>query len=421
MPRLGISTRHPTPMTLPPRAPASTSRRSFLTRAIAAGGGLAILHESGLSFGRGEVAATTPQEVPFPRGKDPNNFIRHSALTFETKREVLGTSAIVPTDLVFLRNNVAPPDSAVVANADRWQLTVEGVRNPRTITLQELRRLGVDTIASVLQCSGNGRRFYQHQASGSPWGVGAAACVIWSGVPVRVVVEALGGPASGARFLTATGGEVIPAGLDPSTVVVERSVPLEKGMEDAMLAWEINGEPLPLAHGGPLRLVVPGYFGINQVKYVKTLALTSGESQSNIMRTGYRVRPIGGGGDPSQPSMWEMSVKSWINHPAAEGALRAGPVVVDGVAFGGTRAVRRVEVSIDGGRSWRNAPLIGPDLGSYAWRQFAVSVNLESGSHTLMSRATDDAGDIQPEARLENERGYGNTSWRDHAVTVTAA
>lgn len=395
------------------------SRRSFLTRAIVGGGGLALIGVAG-SWDSERANALVPQDI-WPEGKDPDNFIQHSGLTFETRREAFGTSGVVPSDLLFVRNNLPTPDSSFVEDRDGWELAVEGVRNPRSITVRELKSLGVEAVATVLQCSGNGRGFFQHQTSGSQWLVGAAGCVFWSGVSVRAVIEALGGVAGRARFVTGTGGEVLPEGLDRDDVVVERSIPLEKGMEDALLAWEMNGEPLPLVHGGPLRLIVPGYFGINQVKYVRRLALSPEESNAAVMRTGYRVRPIGEGGDPSQPTMWEMSVKSWINHPSGDGPLRAGQVIIDGVAFGGTRPVRRVEVSLDGGRGWRDASLIGPDLGRYAWRQFAIPVTLDSGTHTLVSRATDDAGNTQPAERAENERGYGNTSWRDHAVTVTVA
>ena len=398
-----------------------TTRRSFLSRAAAAGGGLALVGVPRGGWPTDQVEAAALQEVTLPPGKDADNFIQHSSLTFETKREAFGTSGIVPYERLFVRNNLPTPDVSFVGDRDGWELAVEGVRNPRSLTVRELKSLGVETVATVLQCSGNGRTFFSHETSGSQWGVGAAGCVIWSGVPVRAVVDALGGAAGGARFVTGTGGEVLPDGLDRNEVAVERSIPLEKGMEDALLAWEMNGEPLPLAHGGPLRLVVPGYFGINQIKYLERLAFAPEESDTAIMRTGYRFRPIGEDGDPSQPSMWEMSVKSWINHPVGDGTLRAGSVVVDGVAFGGTRPVRRVELSTDGGRRWQAAPLVGPDLGRYAWRQFALSVTLGAGTHTLASRATDEAGNTQPADRVENHRGYGNTSWRDHSVTVTVA
>ncbi|CAN5865629.1 sulfite oxidase [soil metagenome] len=358
-----------------------------------------------------------------PPEKDPANFILHSEhpLTLETKRGALGGSGIIPCELLFVRNNLPIPEPSFVEDRDGWKLTVEGVGNPGTITVGELKALGMESIATVLQCSGNGRTFFQHEPSGSQWGVGAAACVVWSGVPVRRVVEALGGVVTSARYVTGTGGEVLPEGIDPREVVVERSIPLEKGMEDALLAWEVNGEPLPLIHGGPLRLIVPGYYGINQIKYIKRLAFTREESDARIMRTTYRLNPIGEEADSSQPTTWEMGVKSWINHPSGESTVQAGEVLIDGVAFGGTRAVGRVEVSTDGGETWQDAPLVGPDLGKYAWRRFALPVTLTPGTHTLASRATDTAGSVQPAEPVQNENGYANTGWRAHAVTISVS
>ena len=281
--------------------------------------------------------------------------------------------------------------------------------------------MGIETTAMVLQCSGNGRGFFPSKPSGTPWQVGAAGCVLWSGAPVRVVAEALGGVVDGMRFMTATGGEKLPDGIDPKSVVVERSVPAE-AMVDALLAWEMNGVPIPLAHGGPLRLIVPGYKGINNVKYVKRLAFTAQETDARIMSHGYRMSPLGAKGDPSQPSVQEMSVKSWINSPAPDhGAIAAGTVQIHGVAFGGLNAVARVEVSMDGGKTWQEARFIGPDLGRYAWRQFVLEARLTAGSHSLASRATDAAGNVQPEQRFENAGGYNNTSWMDHSVKVTVS
>jgi sulfite dehydrogenase len=193
-------------------------------------------------------------------------------------------------------------------------------------------------------------------------------------------------------------------------------------MADALLAWELNGAPLPVAHGGPLRVVVPGFTGVNSVKYVKRLAFTVEQSPAAIQQTGYRMSPPGEKHKPSEPSVWEMAPKSWINSPLPEGsALRAGRVVIEGVAFGGINAAAKVEVSIDGGASWKPARFIGPDMGRYAWRQFALAVQLPAGTHTLMSRVTDSKGTVQAEARIENAGGYSNSSWRDHAVTLTVA
>ena len=235
------------------------------------------------------------------------------------------------------------------------------------------------------------------------------------------VVEATGGLVDGMPYMTGTGGEKLPEGVDPKSVMVERSVPKD-AMADALLAWEMNGEPLSLAHGGPLRLVVPGYQGVNNIKYVKRLAFTPTQSQARIMQHGYRMTPPGAKASPDQPSVWEMTVKSWINGPLPEqGPLKPGMVQVHGVAFGGTRGIKGVEVSVDGGKTWQAAQLIGPDLGRFAWRQFVLPVRLGAGTHVLASRATDTAGNVQPEQREENLSGYNNNSWRDHAVTITVA
>ncbi|HEX6268237.1 MAG TPA: sulfite oxidase [Burkholderiales bacterium] len=367
--------------------------------------------------------ASFAQSKPLPAiatFKDASKVIVHSANTLETKREAFGTSGITDTDILFLRNNLSAPNPSIAANPDAWQVEFDGVTSPGSMSVGELKRLGVQSVAMVLQCSGNGRGFFGHKASGSQWKVGAAGNTLWSGVPVKAVVDRLGGVRQGMRYMTGTGGETIPPGIDPKTVMVERSVPWT-ALEDAILAWELNGEPLPVAHGGPLRLIVPGYYGVNNIKYVKRLAFTEDQTQANLQRSGYRVRPIGVKGAPSQPSMWEMNIKSFITHPAGgPEPLRAGVIQLCGVAFSGN-GVKSVDVSLDGGRSWRPARFFGPDLGPHAWRQFVLPVRVEPGTYEFASRATAPDGESQPELRVENERGYAHNGWRDHAVRVTVA
>lgn len=369
------------------------------------------------------VLAQAAKSKPLPKyaeWKYIDSLIVHSSNTIETRRGAFGTSVIVPTDILFVRNNLSAPDASIAYDPDAWELTVQGVRNPGKMTVGQLKRLGIETVATVLQCSGNGRGFFAHKASGTQWQVGAAGCVLWSGVPLAALAKAMGGVADGARFVTGSGGETIPPGVDRRQVVVERSVPL-KVIDTALLAWELNGEPLPLAHGGPLRLVIPGYYGVNNVKYLSRLSFTETETNANIQASGYRIRDIGKKGAPGQPSAWEMNVKSWINHPSGEDPVSPGTVQIHGVAFAGVTPVTRVEVSTDGGKTWKDVRFIGPDLGRFAWRQFVLPVELGAGSHVLVSRATDAAGNVQPAERLENERGYGHNGWRDHAVKVTAA
>ncbi|MGL4434587.1 MAG: sulfite oxidase [Giesbergeria sp.] len=402
--------------------PANTLQRRQMLAASAAG--LGALGLGGWSQDAQAQGAAAPAAKPLPPlagWKDPKAMIVHSSSTLETRRAAYGTSIITPTNRLFVRNNLPAPDASILDQRDAWSVAFEGVKNPRSLTVADLKTLGVETVATVLQCSGNGRGFFPSKPSGTPWQVGAAGCVLWSGVPLRTVIQVLGGVEEGMAYLTGTGGEKLPEGVDPLSVLVERSVPL-KALEDALLAWEMNGEPLPLAHGGPLRLIVPGYQGVNNVKYVKRVALTREQSRAGIMATRYRMAPVGTKGNPSQPSVWEMGVKSWINGPLPEqGPLRAGWMQIHGVAFAGTRAVRAVEVSVDGGKNWQPAPFVGPDLGRFAWRQFALPVQLSAGTHVLASRAIDASGNVQPEGRVDNLDGYNNSSWQDHAVTVTVA
>jgi len=411
-------------MTSPQYHPVLTRRRLL----AGAGGTLAWagLSGTGLADSTEPASLSNPKPVspqkPLPawaQWKDADALIIHSANTIETRRAAIGTGGITPLNKVFIRNNVAPPPAQIMDTPDAWQLQISGVKNPRSFSLAELKKLGIASVAMVLQCSGNGRAWYPHKPSGTQWQTGAAACVVFTGVPVKTLLDAVGGMSAGVQFMTSTGGEPIPEGIDPNTVMVERSVPLT-AIEDAILAWEMNGEPLPLAHGGPLRMVVPGYTGVNSVKYVKHVAFTATMSGARIQQSSYRLSPVGESSKPEHPVVWTMPPKSWIIQPAADiGPLTAGTAVIAGVAMGGTSAPNKIEVSIDGGKRWHEASFVGPDLGKYAWRTFALPINLPAGTHTLVSRVTNAAGESQPELRPENNRGYNHNGWRDHGLNIT--
>ena len=399
-------------------------RRRRLLAAGAGGGAAALAGWNPAALAQAPAGAkqqTTEKPMPgYADWKDRSRMIVHSANTIETRRGAFGTSGVTDEEILFVRNNLSPPSPSIAADPDAWTIEIDGVSNPRKLTVAELKSIGLAAVPMVLQCSGNGRGFFDHKASGTQWTVGAAGNTLWSGVPVRTLVARLGGVREGMRYMTTTGGETIPPGIDPKTVQVERSVPWT-AMEEAILAWELNGSPIPLAHGGPLRLIVPGYYGVNNVKYAKRLAFTTDQTDANIQASSYRVRPIGVKGAPSQPSMWEMNLKSFITSPAGTERLRAGEALIHGVAFTGGSPVSAVEVSSDGGKTWRAARFFGPDLGRYAWRQFVAPVRFAPGTYVLASRAIAADGEVQPELRLENERGYAHNGWRDHAVKVTVA
>lgn len=396
-------------------------------RLLASSGALAAAGLAGASRATAQTTAPSAQPPapaklpPYVAWKDADSLIIHTPTTIETKRAAFGVGAITPAERLYIRNNIAAPDVSIVANRDAWQMAVEGVKQPRTLTVAELKTLGLETLVMVLQCSGNGRGYFASKPSGTKWQVGAAGNVIWSGVPVRAVAEALGGPSAGMLYITGTGGETLPAGIDPKTVIVERSVPIST-LQDALLAWEMNGEPVPHAHGGPLRLIIPGYSGVNNVKYIKRLAFTADQTDAAIQATRYRIAPLGTKESPAMPAVWEMDPKSWINSPSPDaGTVKRGWVQIHGVAMGGMQAPRTVEVSLDGGKTWREASFIGPNMGRYAWRPFVLQAEMKPGTYSLASRVTDSQGKVQVETTPENVGGYLNSGWRSHMLTVNVA
>lgn len=393
-------------------AAVSLSRRNLLVGGTGAIASVSLMGLAPLSGAAEEPKSSLPDYASW---KDEKAVIVHSANTLETRRDAIGNGVVTPSDHLYVRNNLPAPGDEIVADRDAWEVRIEGVNNPATLTLAELKKMGIESVTAVLQCSGNGRKFFTHGPGGTQWGTGAAGCVVWTGVPLRDVVAKLGGVKDGMKYITGTGGEALPAGIDPKTIMVERSIPT-RALDQAILAWELNDEALPLAHGGPLRLVVPGYYGVNNVKYVKQVAFTETQTEAKIQASGYRIRDVGVKGAPDQPSMWEMPVKSWVTTPLETTA--SGRNMIHGVAFGGNNLLDKVEVSIDGGSTWLEARLLGPDMGRFAWRPFVLAVDLTPGEYRIVSRATDAEGNTQPQNRTDNERGYGNASWSDHGVSL---
>ena len=394
-----------------------TSKRNFLTGSVTLAGVAAATSVLPISIVKANHEDSDPKGLPdFIKWKNRDALIVHSKKGIETHRSAIGESLITPNRNIYIRNNMPTMSDTQIGDRNNWKVSITGVKNPKTFSLAQLKKLGHTTMATILQCSGNGRGFFAHKVRGSQWKTGAAACVLWTGVPMKLVVDACGGVDSDAVFMTSAGVDHEPTGLDPKKAKVERSVP-KKVYKDAMLAWEMNAVPLPNAHGGPLRMVTPGYFGINNVKHLGQVAFTKTESTVKYMKSSYRISPIGKKGS-QYPSCWEMPVKSWITRPTDEtGTVKAGNVQIVGVAMGGTKKVRSVKVSIDGGQSWKKAKFVGPDLGKYAWRQFVLEANLAPGSYNLASKASG-GGKTQPELRYENRRGYAHNGWKDHSVNI---
>jgi DMSO/TMAO reductase YedYZ molybdopterin-dependent catalytic subunit len=220
---------------------------------------------------------------------------------------------------------------------------------------------------------------------------------LWTGTRLSNVLERAGIRPAAAHFwmeAADSGGPRVPKFL--------RSIPREVALRDALLVWEMNGEPIPLLHGGPLRLLVPGWYGMASTKWLTHVHARPTESDNNFMAKGYRY----GDGSPVE----RTQVKSVVAQPLEGARVRVGNVRVAGVAWSGNGGIRQVEVSSDGGRSWHPARLTGRDDAT-AWRRWEADVAvLRPGRYTVRARATDRSGAVQPEVAAANPGGYGNNS-----------
>lgn len=350
-------------------------------------------------------AESRPEDGPSldTLGKDRRlSVVTREPLNVETPLALLDAQ-LTPTERMFLRNHSA----IVERRAADWSLTIEGlVRRPITLSFDELLELPRSSYTAVLECSGNGRQAFAEAgtpAQGLPWGQGAVACAEWIGVPMALILEQAGVKATALQAECAGGGP------DPFV----RGVEVAKLRDDAMLAYAVNGQPLPAAHGGPVRLIVPGWGGVNWVKWITRMRLISHESASEQNQDHYVLYDAAG---KPTGKVRELLVKSIITGPTAGDALRAGRAEVRGWAWSAGCGIARVEVSADGGASWRTAEL-GPDMGPRAWRGFRWRWSATQGRHVLLARATDCAGATQPITAPFNTRGYLNNG--AHRVEVT--
>ena len=332
-------------------------------------------------------------------------------LNAETPTAVL-RSWITPNRVFFDRNQGAIPRRRIPLA--RWRLSVEGeVDNRLALCFEDIRRMSKAIAAATLECSGNGRSLLPEKAAGNPWTVGGVGNAVWGGVWLRDVLNRAGLKPAAAHVAF----EGFDRPLGASGVKFIRSIPLEKALSTTLLAYEMNGEPLPLKHGYPLRALALGWTGANCVKWLKRLTVLDRPIAGFFMDKVYRV--FGKGQDPATGErVAGMKLKSIITQPLAGETLAAGTIVVLGAAYAGEERVRRVDLSLDGGTTWKEAQFIGPDE-PFAWRQWQyVWTDARPGEYTLMACATNGRGGRQPLQADWNVLGYGNNGVREHAVRM---
>lgn len=301
-------------------------------------------------------------------------------------------SWVTPSRLFFVRNHFDVP----TIDRESWRARITGcVDREVELDWEMLESLPTRSVFATMECAGNGRSFLEQETHGVQWGAGAIGHAEWTGVPLRLALERAG--------VTESAREVVFSGADrgteadhPQTMAFARSLPLDKALhDDTLLATAMNGEPLTVEHGAPVRLIVPGWYGVASVKWLERMHVTDKAFQGYYQTVKYTVTRRTGRG-LAQEVVGEMQPKSEILRPAAGDSCSVGLNRVVGVAWAGPDAVAAVEISTDGGRNWTQAELTGISA-PYSWTLWQYSWRPEqSGPCQLISRAVTSAGRVQP-------------------------
>jgi sulfite oxidase len=330
----------------------------------------------------------------------------------ETCAAALAEGPVTATDAFYVRGHGPVPQIDPAA----FRLRVHGlVARELELSLATLREaIRARDVVATLQCAGNrraGLMAVREIPGEAPWGPGATGTATWTGVALADVL-ALARPLDDAAHVGFQGADLCAEAKPVQTF--GGSVPLDKACRpEVLLAWGMNGAPLPAVHGGPLRVVVPGYIGARSVKWLERIEVRAEPWEGYFQRVAYRLLPEDGtpGPDAGMP-LGLVALNADVLSPADGDTVPAGPVEVRGYAFaGGERHVARVDVSVDGGQQWAQAELLD-DLGRWAWRQWRITLELAAGEHEIVVRAWDSSAATQPEdeAALWNPKGYVNNA-----------
>ena len=375
------------------------SRRAWLRAAVTLGVGSGIGGLSERWGGIGRVGRAADN------GAEPSLIVRsRQPLDLETPVEVFDRF-LTPNDLFFVRSHFGAP----AVGLGPWRLEVRGlVERPLTLGLDDLSAMDLVSAPGVLQCTGNGRSFYSPTIPGVGWGRGAVGNAEWSGVRLVDLLRRAG--------LKLDEGHIHLFGADAppmlKTPPYYRSIPLSKALDPGtVVALKMNGEPLPLLHGGPLRLIVPGWGGNHWIKWLRAITVSREEAPGFFQQSGYKMpkvpAPPGADLKPTDlVSVTTMPVKSLIARPMANARLAVGRNEVQGVAWTGEGHVDKVEVATGPNDPWQAATLLN-DARPGTWRLWKWTWNApRPGRYQLRVRATDSNGRTQPETTSWNRSGY---------------
>jgi DMSO/TMAO reductase YedYZ molybdopterin-dependent catalytic subunit len=300
------------------------------------------------------------------------------------------------------------------------RLRFEGFDQPLDLTIDELRARPAVTVPVTLECAGNGRALMEERPLSQPWLLEAVGTAEWTGTPLAPLLDSAGVPDGTVEILFSGMDRGVEGGQERR---YERSLPLEEAFRaDVLLVYAMNGRPLPPQHGAPLRLIVPGWYGMAHVKWLEGVGALSEPFQGYQQAEAYRMRS-----EPADPGipLRRIRVRSVMvppgvpTFPERDRHLDAGPVVLEGRAWSGSAPVDRVEVSTDGGDTWAEAEL-EPPPSPHAWQRWSYRWEAVPGDHVLVSRAADATGAVQPLEGEPNVGGYANNAVQRVPVTVRA-
>ncbi len=315
-------------------------------------------------------------------------------------------SEVTPSAQFFIRNHFPVPD----IDTATWKLRVEGaVRTTITVSLDELKAMPAVTVGAVIECAGNGRAFMHGNPRSIQWALGGVGSATWTGVPLRDVLAGAGIDASAVDIVFEGADHGREDKLPHCTDIhFARSVPLAVALrEDVILAYEMNGAPLNAVHGAPVRVVVPGWYGVTSVKWLSRVIVATRPFTGFFQSAEYTYWDMSRGASPERVPVTTLQVKSEIACPSAGEELRAGlEYCVLGAAWTSDASIVSVDVSTDAGATWNGATL-GDSPTGHAWRQWEFRwTPSERGERVLMSRASDSSGRVQPIAHDLNHENY---------------
>jgi DMSO/TMAO reductase YedYZ molybdopterin-dependent catalytic subunit len=316
----------------------------------------------------------------------------------------------IPSEQHFVRNHFPVPS----LRPDEWTLRVDGAADPVTLSLDALRALHRRTLTVVLECSGHRRTELRPLPPGVPWGCGAVAEARWTGASLGVVLRAAGVPADAVEVVLegADAGEV--DGF-PGAHRFARSLPLLTALDrDVLLAYEMNGKPIPVDRGGPVRVIVPGWYATDSVKWLERAWFVSEPFDGVFQAHDYRW--LGPGEHGAGRRMTELPIHALLTAPPGSEPLSGGRCSVRGTAWGGRGGVASVHIQVDR-QPWRQARLERP-RGRFARVFWELECTLTPGVHALACRAFDGTGACQPDAPIPNAGGYANNAVHRVRVSV---